>query len=72
MSINIDVTNILESVPKKAQRNGTTKKYGMFGLSLGPDTYDRLDKFCIKNNIAKATLVRSLVQKYLDQVENKL
>jgi predicted DNA-binding protein len=71
MSINIDVTNILQSVPKKARRNSNTIKYGMFGLSLGSDTYDRLDKFCIKNNIAKATLVRSLVQKYLDQVEDK-
>lgn len=71
MSINIDVTNILQSVPKKSRRNSNTIKYGMFGLSLGSDTYNRLDKFCIKNNIAKATLVRSLVQKYLDQVENK-
>ena len=71
MSINIDVTNILQSVPKKSRRNSNTIKYGMFGLSLGSDTYDRLDKFCIKNNIAKATLVRSLVQKYLDQVEDK-
>jgi predicted DNA-binding protein len=71
MSINIDVTNILQSVPKKAKRNSNTIKYGMFGLCLGADTYDRLDKFCIKNNIAKATLVRSLVQKYLDQVEDK-
>jgi predicted DNA-binding protein len=66
MSINIDVTNILQSVPKKAKRNSNT-----INLCLGADTYDRLDKFCIKNNIAKATLVRSLVQKYLDQVEDK-
>jgi hypothetical protein len=53
------------------QLSSNTIKYGMFGLCLGADTYDRLDKFCIKNNIAKATLVRSLVQKYLDQVEDK-
>lgn len=71
MSINIDVTNILKSVPKKSRRNGNTVKYGMFGLSLGPETYERLDNFCTKHNIAKATLVRSLVQKYLDQVETR-
>ena len=65
----IDVTNILKTIPKKARRNANTVKYGMFGLSLGPETYERLDKFCIKNNIAKATLVRSLVQRYLDQEE---
>jgi predicted DNA-binding protein len=42
----------------------------MFGLSLGTETYERLDKYCVKHNIAKATLVRNLVIKYLDEVEN--
>jgi len=65
----IDVSNILDTLPKKAKRNPNTIKFGMFGLSLGQETYDRLDKFCIKNNIAKATLVRSLVQRYLDMEE---
>jgi predicted DNA-binding protein len=66
----IEVGDILNSIPKKRRRNANTIKYGMFGLSLGTETYERLDKYCVKHNIAKATLVRNLVIKYLDEVEN--
>ena len=64
MTQNIDVSGILNSIPKKAKRNANTIKFGMFGLSLGKVTYDRLNTYCIKHNIAKATLVRQLVIKY--------
>ena len=69
MTQNIDVSGILDSIPKKAKRNANTIKFGMFGLSLGKVTYDRLNTYCIKHNIAKATLVRNLVIKYLDSQE---
>tara|TARA_R100000908_G_scaffold65090_1_gene51729 strand:- start:4544 stop:4756 length:213 start_codon:yes stop_codon:yes gene_type:complete len=66
----IEIGDILNSIPKKRRRNANTIKYGMFGLSLGPETYERLNKYCFKHNIAKATLVRNLVIKYLDEVDN--
>jgi len=69
MTQNIDVSGILDSIPKKAKRNPNTIKFGMFGLSLGKETYERLNNYCIKHNIAKATLVRNLVIKYLDSQE---
>lgn len=69
MTKNIDVSDILDNIPKKAKRSANTVKFGMFGLSLGKTTYDRLDKYCKKHNIAKATLVRSIVVKYLDSME---
>ena len=69
MTQNIDVSGILDSIPKKAKRNSNTIKFGMFGLSLGKETYERLNNYCIKHNIAKATLVRNLVIKYLDSQE---
>ena len=69
MTQNIDVSGILNSIPKKTKRNANTIKFGMFGLSLGKVTYDRLNTYCIKHNIAKVTLVRNLVIKYLDSQE---
>jgi len=69
MTQNIDVSGILDSIPKKNKRNANTIKFGMFGLSLGKVTYDRLNIYCVKHNIAKATLVRNLVIKYLDSQE---
>ena len=59
--------DILKNIPKKAKRSANTVKFGMFGLSLGKETYDRLQAYCDKHNIAKATLVRSLVVNYLDK-----
>lgn len=61
--------DILKNIPKKARRNPNTVKFGMFGLSLGKETYDRLQAYCDKHDIAKATLVRSLVVDYLDRAE---
>ena len=69
MTQNIDISGILDSIPKKSKRNSNTIKFGMFGLSLGKETYERLNNYCIKHNIAKATLVRNLVIKYLDSQE---
>ena len=43
----------------------------MFGLSLGEYHYNRLDEYCKKHNLYKATLVRSLVVDYLDRAERR-
>ena len=43
----------------------------MFGLSLGEEHYQRLDKYCTKHSIYKATVVRNLVIEYLDKAEQK-
>ena len=56
---------------KKRTRNSITIRYGMFGLSLGQEHYERLDKYCTKHSIYKSTLVRNLVIEYLDKAENK-
>jgi hypothetical protein len=60
---------LLNNVTKRTTRNSNTKKYGMFGLSLGEDNYNRLEAYCKKHNIYKATLVKSLVVDYLDRAE---
>ncbi|ANS03657.1 hypothetical protein [uncultured Mediterranean phage uvDeep-CGR2-KM22-C255] len=62
---------LLNMTPKRRLRNATTTKFGMFGLSLGEDNYNRLDAYCKKHNLYKATLVRALVVEYLDKVEKK-
>jgi len=62
---------LLTSVTKRTKRSENTIKYGMFGLSLGEDNYNRLHNYCIKHNIYKATLVKSLVIDYLDKAEQK-
>jgi len=62
---------LLTNVTRKKTRNKNTEKWGMFGLSLGKENYNRLDVYCHKHNIFKATLVRSLVVDYLDKAEQK-
>ena len=62
---------LLSNVTKRTRRNENTTKYGMFGLSLGEDNYNRLHNYCIKHNLYKATLVKSLVIDYLYKVEQK-
>lgn len=62
---------LLNKVNKRTKRNENTIKYGMFGLSLGEKNYKRLHDYCIKHNLYKATLVRSLVVDYLDRAEQK-
>lgn len=62
---------LLNKVNKRTKRNENTIKYGMFGLSLGEKNYERLHDYCIKHNLYKATLVRSLVVDYLDRAEQK-
>jgi hypothetical protein len=62
---------LLNQAPKKTKRNPNTIKFGMFGLSLGELNYNRLNAYCLKHNITKATLVRSLVVDYLDRADFK-
>jgi len=65
----MDEQELLKNMPKKTTRNLITKKYGMFGLSLGEDTYNRLDAYCKKHNIYKSSVVKTLVVNYLNKVE---
>ena len=67
----MDETEMLRRIVKKKKRNSITIRYGMFGLSLGQEHYERLDKYCTKHSIYKSTLVRNLVIEYLDRVEQK-
>ena len=60
---------LLNNVTKRTSRNANTRKYGMFGLALGEDTYNRLEAYCKKHNIYKSNLVKSLVVDYLDRAE---
>ena len=62
---------MLRRIVKRKTRNSNTIRYGMFGLSLGQEHYERLDKYCTKHSIYKSTLVRNLVIEYLDRVEQK-
>jgi len=62
---------LLNNTHKRTRRNENTTKYGMFGLSLGEHTYNRLNEYCVKHNLYKATLVKTLVVDYLDRAEQK-
>ena len=56
---------------KKRTRSSNTVRYGMFGLTLGAEIYARLNAYCLKHNVYKATLVKSLVVNYLDKIKQK-
>lgn len=60
---------LLSSTPKRTTRNSNTTRYGMFGLALGEETYNRLHTYCKKHNLYKATLVKTLIIDYLNKAE---
>tara|TARA_R110001592_G_scaffold233455_1_gene491087 strand:- start:269 stop:478 length:210 start_codon:yes stop_codon:yes gene_type:complete len=64
-------TEMLRRIVKRKKRNSNTIRYGMFGLSLGEQQYQRLDEYCTKHNLYKSTLVKNLVIDYLDKAEQK-
>ena len=67
----MDEEQLLNSTSKRTKRNKNTIKYGMFGLSLGERNYNRLNEYCMKHNLYKATLVKTLIVDYLDRAEQK-
>lgn len=56
---------VLNQLERKTNPDSLTKRYGVFGLSLGRDLYDRLDKYCSNRNITKAGLIKFLLNDYL-------
>ena len=67
----MDEEELLKNTYKKTRRNTNTIKYGMFGLSLGERNYNRLNEYCMKHNLYKATLVKTLIVDYLVRAEQK-
>ena len=67
----MDEEQLLKNTYKRTRHNANTIKYGMFGLSLGERNYNRLNEYCLKHNLYKATLVKTLVVDYLDRAEQK-
>jgi hypothetical protein len=63
--------DILSKLAKKNNPNSPTAKYGVFGCSLGIDLYQQLTNYCRMNNISKASLIRTLIKNYLDNVKSK-
>ena len=41
----MDEEQLLKNTHKRTRRNANTIKYGMFGLSLGERTYNRLNEY---------------------------
>ena len=60
------VDDIINKIPTR-ETVGMSKKYGIFGLTLGEDLKSRLDQYCKKHNIAKSQLIKALLTRYLDQ-----
>ena len=58
---------ILKNVPKVRK----PKHYGSFGLQLGKDLYDKLNKHCKENKIMKSKLIRFLIENYLNELEKE-
>ena len=58
--------DVLNKLERKTNPNSLTRRYGVFGLSLGQDLYDKLDKYCSNRNITKAGLIKFLLTDYLN------
>ena len=60
---------ILNKLKRKTNPHSLTKRYGVFGLSLGKDLYDRLNQYAINKNVTKAGLIKAILTDYLDKSE---
>ena len=54
-----------ESTLKPKSKPSQASKYGVLGVQLGKDLYDKLNEYCLKKGIIKTKLIRALVQAYL-------
>jgi hypothetical protein len=45
--------DVLNKLERKTNPNSLTKRYGVFGLSLGQDLYEQLDKYCSNKILLK-------------------
>ena len=55
------IDDILNNIPPKGNKpNSLNKKYGIFGLTLGEELNTRLDKYCDKVGLTRATGKRFL------------
>ena len=57
--------DVLNKLERKTNLNSLTRKYGVFGLSLGQNLYEKLDKYCSNKDITKAGLIKFLLTDYL-------
>jgi hypothetical protein len=57
-----DIDNIIDK-----HQNGTSGKYGMFGVNLGVDLLEALRKYANKRNVSMAVIVKTLVINYLTE-----
>ena len=65
----MDPNEILKSIPKKSKpRSLVNKKYGMIGVALGEELYDRLDMYCKNHDISKSGLIKTILKQYLNEV----
>ena len=60
---------ILKKIKRKTNENSLTRRYGVFGLSLGEHLYKRLHQYSINKNVTKAALIKTLLTDYLDKTE---
>ena len=64
----MDVKNIETEIIEKSRKFGSRNKCTMFGVNLGVELNQQLTDYATKNNVSKASVVKTLLIKFLKEV----
>ena len=64
----MDTKNIEAEILQKSRKFGVRNKCTMFGVNLGVELNQQLTDYATKNNVSKASVVKTLLVKFLSEV----
>jgi len=64
----MDTKNIETEILQTSRKFGQRNKCTMFGVNLGVELNQQLTDYATKNNVSKASVVKTLLIKFLSEV----
>ena len=64
----MDTKNIEAEILQTSRKFGVRNKCTMFGVNLGVELNHQLTDYATKNNVSKASVVKTLLIKFLSEV----
>ena len=64
----MDTKNIETEILQKSRKFGLRNKCTMFGVNLGVELNQQLTDYASKNNVSKASVIKTLLINFLNEV----
>ena len=59
-------------IPPKDKKESLSKKYGVMSIVLGSERFERVKSFCANKGIKHTSLVKALIDSYLNEKEKEV